>query len=176
MSYAGTIFFVLFVFYAVKSNLEKAEGPPQRSQRSQRNTAKQEDIRTSKFRLRRYAPRLICPVRFGEDEMEDRGISVNKHCPCTQPECPIFGNCVLCVQNHLAHKRHIPECIQNLLRPAVQDLVQQMELRTGEGRPAPDFWKTFDKQKHLAASLTRHKTTKSKRTTPAVRYGSRASA
>ncbi len=52
--------------------------------------------------------------------MKDHDISINEHCPCSQSDCPIRGNCVLCVQNHLEHKRHIPECIQNLLRPAVQ--------------------------------------------------------
>ena len=88
--------------------------------------------------------------------MKDHGISVNKHCPCTQSECPILGNCVLCVQNHLEHKRHIPECIQDLLRPAVQGLAQQMELKTAEGRPDQDYWKTLDKQKRLKDSLGRH--------------------
>jgi hypothetical protein len=44
----------------------------------------------------------------------------------------------------------------------VQGLAQQMELKTQEGRPTPDFWKTFDKQKHLAASLDRHETKKNR--------------
>lgn len=88
--------------------------------------------------------------------MKDHKISVNKHCPCTQAECPILGNCVLCVQNHLSHKRHLPECIQDVLRPMVQTLVQQMELKTSEDRPNHNFWDKFDSEKHLATSLERH--------------------
>ena len=94
--------------------------------------------------------------------MKDHKVSVNKNCPCTQTECPILGNCVLCVQNHLSHQRHIPECIQDILRPAVQELARQMELKTAEGRPEPGFWKTFDKEKHLTTSLERHEGTKKK--------------
>ena len=88
--------------------------------------------------------------------MENHGVSINKHCTCTQAECPILGNCVLCVQNHLEHKRHIPECIQDLLRPAIQGLAQQMELKTADSRPAPSYWNTVDKQTSLKNSLGRH--------------------
>ena len=88
--------------------------------------------------------------------MKDHKISINKHCPCTQKECPIRGNCVLCVQNHLDHQRHLPECIQNLLRPAVQSLAQQMELINEEGRPNESFWKTYDREDLLKRSIKRH--------------------
>jgi hypothetical protein len=88
--------------------------------------------------------------------MKDHKVSVNKHCPCTQTECPILGNCVLCVQNHLSHKRHLPECVQDVLRPMVRELTQQMELKVSEDRPDHNFWDKFDKTKHLVASLERH--------------------
>jgi len=88
--------------------------------------------------------------------MKDHGISINKHCPCSQPDCPIKGNCVLCVQNHLEHKRHIPECIQNILRPSVQSIADQMELRTIESRPTSQFWKELDKEEFLKKSIDRH--------------------
>lgn len=88
--------------------------------------------------------------------MKDHKISINQHCPCTQVECPIRGNCVLCVQNHLEHKRHLPECILNLLRPAVQSLAQQVELQTEDGRPNESFWKTYDKDDLLKKSINRH--------------------
>lgn len=52
--------------------------------------------------------------------MMDHGISLNRNCPCTQKFCPIRGNCVLCAQNHLEHRRHIPECIQDMLRDTVR--------------------------------------------------------
>ena len=88
--------------------------------------------------------------------MKDHGISINKKCSCTQPNCPIRGNCVLCVQNHLEDKRHVPECIQGILRPAVQSLADQMELGTRDSRPTPEAWSTFDKEGYLKKSLSRH--------------------
>jgi hypothetical protein len=94
--------------------------------------------------------------------MEDHGISINKHCPCSQLDCPIRGNCVLCVQNHLEHKRHIPECIQNILRPSVQSLADQMELKTTESRPTSQFWEELDKEEFLKKSIERHTNEKGK--------------
>jgi hypothetical protein len=88
--------------------------------------------------------------------MQDHGISLNTHCPCKQPQCPIFGNCVLCIQNHLEHKNHLPECVQEILRPAVLGLCQQMELATTDKRPAPEFWKTCDREQVVKNSKARH--------------------
>ena len=72
--------------------------------------------------------------------IKDFNISINKKCPCTQKECPIRCNCVLCVQNHLEHKRHIPECIQNLIRPNIEELGQMVEYKLKDSRPTGDFW------------------------------------
>jgi hypothetical protein len=69
--------------------------------------------------------------------MEDHGMSLNKFCPCTQTQCRIRGNCVICVQNHLDNKRHIPECFQNLLRDGIQSLARMVQFKTEEARPAP---------------------------------------
>jgi hypothetical protein len=88
--------------------------------------------------------------------MKDHRISLNKHCPCAEPQCPIRGNCVLCIQNHLEHRRHIPECIQNILRPAVQSLADQVELKTSEARPNESFWRDLDKGEFLKNSINRH--------------------
>ena len=87
--------------------------------------------------------------------MKDHGVSINKHCPCTQPDCPIKGNCVLCVLNHLEHKRHIPECMQNILRPVIQSLADQMELATSDSRPTPEFWGKLNKDEFLKKSIDR---------------------
>ena len=89
-------------------------------------------------------------------QMNDHGISLNRHCPCTQSQCPIRGNCVLCIQNHLNHKRHVPECIQNLIRPAIESLAGHVELHTEDARPDGDFWKDFDSDTHLRSSLEEH--------------------
>ena len=81
--------------------------------------------------------------------MKDHGISLNKHCPCVNQLCPIRGNCVLCIQNHYVHKRHIPQCMQNVLRPIVQTLSDKMELDTTDSRPSKNFWEKFDKDEFL---------------------------
>ena len=89
--------------------------------------------------------------------MKDHKISINKHCPCTQSQCPIRGNCVLCIQNHLDHKRHIPECIQEPLRPAIESLAKQVELNVSEARPEKEFWDDFDSEAFLKETLGKHK-------------------
>jgi hypothetical protein len=91
-----------------------------------------------------------------EKEMEDHGISLNKFCPCIQTQCRIRGNCVVCVQNHLDHKRHIPECFQDMLRDQIQVLAKMTELKTEEARPNPSFWEKFDRDKRLRESVARH--------------------
>jgi hypothetical protein len=88
--------------------------------------------------------------------MTDYRISLNQHCSCTQVECPIRGNCVLCIQNHLEHKRHIPECFQNILRPAVKELADQMELQVDDIRPDAAFWSGYDKDDLIKRSLEKH--------------------
>ena len=89
--------------------------------------------------------------------MKDHGISLNQHCPCSQNECPIRGNCALCVQNHLEHRRHIPECFQTIMRPEVETLAAMLELQTSEARrPAHCSWRDFDKGDFVRASKRRH--------------------
>lgn len=88
--------------------------------------------------------------------MNDQGISLNRNCPCTQKLCPILGNCVLCVQNHLEHRRHIPECIQDMLRESVRILADKMELKTEDIRPDDAFWKTQSETDIVARSIARH--------------------
>ncbi|MCK5705291.1 MAG: hypothetical protein KAI29_29275 [Cyclobacteriaceae bacterium] len=92
--------------------------------------------------------------------MKNYGISINEKCPCIQQECPIRGNCVLCVQNHLTHKRHIPVCIQNMLRPAVKELADKMEFATSDARPDKTFWTNFDKENFIQESIGKHKADK----------------
>ena len=88
--------------------------------------------------------------------MNDHGVAVNKHCPCTQAKCPIRGNCVLCVQNHIEHKRHLPECMEGILRPVVEKLAGLVELNTSEARPCADLWAEFDCEGFLKRTLDKH--------------------
>ena len=91
--------------------------------------------------------------------MQDHGVSLNRHCPCKQTYCPIRGNCVICVQNHLEHKRHIPECFQDVLRDGVRALAEKLELKPADCRPDDDFWKKQAETDFLARSLAKHKKT-----------------
>jgi hypothetical protein len=96
-------------------------------------------------------------VRSMETKMQDHRISLNQHCTCSQSYCRIRGNCVLCVQNHLEHKRHIPECIQNLLRDNLKPLADKLEYRLEDCRPDDDIMKKLAKTDFLKKSLARHK-------------------
>ena len=89
--------------------------------------------------------------------MTNHGISLNRHCPCRQKFCPIRGNCVLCVQNHLEHRRHIPECFQEILRDSVRALADKMELRTEDSRPGDEFWRKQAKTDFAEKSVARHR-------------------
>ena len=91
--------------------------------------------------------------------MKDHKISINKHCPCTQSKCPIRGNCVLCIQNHIDNKQHVPECVQELLRPAIESLARHVELNAGDVRPDKEFWDDFDTKTFLRETLDKHKST-----------------
>jgi hypothetical protein len=51
----------------------------------------------------------------------------------------------------------MPECIQNILRPAVKDLAALMELKVEDGRPDAEFWSTYDKDGLVKRCLDRHK-------------------
>ena len=98
--------------------------------------------------------------------MTDHDISLNRHCPCKQRFCPIRGNCVLCVQNHLEHRRHIPECFQDMLRDSIRTLADKMELKAEDARPDDAFWKTKAETDFLQRSLARHKPPDTGRTEP----------
>ena len=89
--------------------------------------------------------------------MQDFKISMNEHCPCSQSECPILKNCVLCVQNHLVKKHHIPECFQNILRPSIEFLAKQVEFDPKDLRHTIEFWETYDKEKLIERSLNNQK-------------------
>ena len=68
-------------------------------------------------------------------------------CPCVQERCPIWGNCVECVRNHRKHQRHVPECMQPMLRGLVKELAEKVELKVEENRPTPEFWDQHLKKK-----------------------------
>lgn len=89
--------------------------------------------------------------------MKDHGVSLNEKCPCAQTHCPILGNCAICVQNHLEHRRHIPECFQDVLREKVRPLAELMEYKVEEGRPNDEYWKRQAETDFVQKSVARHK-------------------
>lgn len=88
--------------------------------------------------------------------MKDHRISLNRNCPCSQERCPIKGNCVLCVQNHLAHRRHLPECIQALIAEPVHRLMHLLEEEPLDRHPDEAFWEGLDVEKFVQESIARH--------------------
>jgi hypothetical protein len=62
--------------------------------------------------------------------MADREVLINEDCPCPKKQCSMWGNCVLCVKSHLEHRKHVPVCMQELLKPAARQLNDLLEIKT----------------------------------------------
>ncbi len=69
--------------------------------------------------------------------MADNGVSFNEKCTCVQKQCKLWGNCVECVQNHVNHGDHVPECMQNILRETIGELAHKVEFKVEDGRHIP---------------------------------------
>ena len=72
--------------------------------------------------------------------MKNNGNHLADDCPCTQSACPIRGDCIACVRAHRQHKKHLPECLQEILREYISALAQQVELSVADARPTPEYW------------------------------------
>lgn len=70
--------------------------------------------------------------------MADEGAWLAEDCPCIQLDCPIHGNCVVCVRNHRLNESHNPECLQDVLREQIAALARKVEFGVVEERPKPD--------------------------------------
>jgi hypothetical protein len=88
--------------------------------------------------------------------MKDHGVSLNKKCSCVQKECPLWGNCVLCVQNHVEWGDHVPECFQHMMREDVAKLARLVEYRCEDKRPKEAFWQKADKDRIVRDALAKH--------------------
>ena len=89
--------------------------------------------------------------------MKDYKYSLNQKCSCSQKQCPIRGNCVLCVQNHVENRNHLPQCMQNMLRDNIETLSKMVEFGSSEKRPNENYWETYDKENFIKTSTERHK-------------------
>lgn len=56
-------------------------------------------------------------------------------CPCSNVRCEWHGNCFECVMIHRVKKKHVPECLQPILRDRIRDLAGVAELKAVEARP-----------------------------------------
>jgi hypothetical protein len=66
-------------------------------------------------------------------------------CPCSQSRCEWHGKCFECVMIHRTKKRHLPECLQPIIRESIQDLARTCEMGTTDERPKKEHWDYFDK-------------------------------
>lgn len=89
--------------------------------------------------------------------MKDLGVSCNTNCTCVQRECPLWGNCVPCVENHKRSGNHIPECMQELVRGSVATLCRLVEFDPQEKRPSSKVFERLDKPAFVKQSLDPHR-------------------
>lgn len=61
-------------------------------------------------------------------------------CPCTQTQCEWHGNCFECVMIHRTKKRHLPECLQPIIRERIKELAKTAELGMTDERPTNIHW------------------------------------
>jgi hypothetical protein len=60
----------------------------------------------------------------------------NPDCPCIRTECEMFGMCVECIQGHMRHRKHLPECMQDIVRGKIRELAGLVEFSVNDERPA----------------------------------------
>lgn len=92
-----------------------------------------------------------------DSAMPDHGVSINKHCTCIQKQCPILGNCVLCIENHRSGGNHMPECMQDMIRGQVAALSRMVEFDPVERRPPSSHFEKLDKPAFVAGTLSKHR-------------------
>jgi len=51
----------------------------------------------------------------------------------------------------------MPECMQNLVRPAIESLSKQAEVKMSDDRPVAEFWEEYDCDAFLKRTLEKHK-------------------
>jgi hypothetical protein len=72
--------------------------------------------------------------------MEKETAHLADDCPCVQLACPIHGDCVACIRGHREHKRHLPECMQDVIREQIAALAKKVEFGVVDERRTPKDW------------------------------------
>jgi hypothetical protein len=61
-------------------------------------------------------------------------------CPCSQQNCEWRGRCFECVMIHRVKQKHLPECLQPILRDTIDGLAGTVELGVVDARPTTENW------------------------------------
>ncbi|MFZ5974175.1 MAG: hypothetical protein ACOYU3_02035 [Bacillota bacterium] len=59
-------------------------------------------------------------------------------CPCSQTKCEWHGKCFECVMIHRVKKKHLPECLQPILKDIIVNLARTVELDVTDNRPTKE--------------------------------------
>ena len=59
----------------------------------------------------------------------------NRGCPCVQIKCEWHGKCFECVLIHRTKRKHLPECLQPIIRERIAELAGTAEIFTVDKRP-----------------------------------------
>jgi len=76
----------------------------------------------------------------------------NLKCTCPNTYCEWYGKCKECVAQHRYYGKHIPTCLQPILREKINAVAEAIELNTNEKeRTTPEHWEyvhKMDKEKN----------------------------
>jgi hypothetical protein len=61
------------------------------------------------------------------EQNNDYQSGLAEDCPCPNSTCSMWGKCRECVAAHRAHTKHVPYCMQLLLKNAVNNLAALIE-------------------------------------------------
>lgn len=65
----------------------------------------------------------------------------NLKCACPNTYCEWHGNCKECVAQHRYFGKHVPTCLQPILKSKIESLAETAELYTNEkGRSTAEHW------------------------------------
>jgi len=65
----------------------------------------------------------------------------NLKCTCPNTFCEWYGKCRECVAQHRYHGKHVPTCLQPILKDKISALAETAELYTGEKeRSTKEHW------------------------------------
>ena len=62
-----------------------------------------------------------------------------RRCPCANVRCEWHGRCFECVLIHRVKRKHVPQCLQPILRDRIEDLARTAELGVIEARPGREM-------------------------------------